>query len=109
MSWFVRTDDGKPPAGFEGDNDWWHSHEILCFSTTTGLVVGQNVGESACVDRGGLNIYLDDYWMVHAWIVDDMQYPIDVFENHHPCLPSGGAIFTPGHSCGHQPPTGGGH
>lgn len=109
MSWLVRTDDGMPPEGFPGGNDWWHNHPLLCFSTTSGTVIGENLSESSCSGIGGVNLYLHDYWMVHAWIVPGMEYRVDVFENHHPCLAGGGAIWNPADPCFDEAPTGGGH
>lgn len=39
MSPFVNNGPAAPPAGFPGDNDWWHQHIYLCVSSSTGLVV----------------------------------------------------------------------
>lgn len=109
MSWLVRTDDGMPPEGFPGGNDWWHNHPLLCFSTSLGVVIGENLPESSCGASGGVNLYLHNYWMVHAWIVPGMEYRIDVFENHHPCIGSGGTTWDPTDHCFDQAPSGGGH
>ena len=109
MSWLVRTDDGMPPEGFAGGNDWWHSHPVLCFSTSFGVVIGEDTSESQCSSMGGVNLYLHDYWMVHAWIVPGMEYRIDVFENHHPCITAGGATWDPSDPCFDEAPSGGGH
>jgi hypothetical protein len=109
MSWLVRTDNGMPPEGFAGGNDWWHSHPVLCFSTSYGVVIGENLSEPSCSGSGGVNLYLQDYWMVHAWIVPGMEYRIDVFENHHPCLTSAGPIWDQDDPCFDEAPTGGGH
>lgn len=98
MSWYVRTDDGLPPEGFPGDNDWWHRHHRLCHSVDQFRVIGEDLTDEQCANRGGVNLHLDDYWMVHAWIVDGWQTEVDVFTNHHPCLLSTGPAG-PEHSC----------
>lgn len=90
MSWYVRTDDGMPPEGFAGDNDWWHVHERLCFTTSTFEVIGENWSDAQCERLGGINLHLHDYWMAHAWIQPPYTHTPDVFVNHHPCLLSSG-------------------
>ena len=109
MSWLVRTENGMPPEGFAGGNDWWHNHPVLCFSLSAGVVIGQDLTEAQCGARNGMNLYLHNYWMVHAWIVPGMTYEIDVFENHHPCLTAGGPIWDPTDECFDMAPMGGGH
>jgi hypothetical protein len=92
MSWYVRTDDGQPPEGFAGDNDFWHVHPQLCFGPGGGFL-GQNLTDAECDNRAGgngTNMHLEDYWMVHAWIVPGWTHESDVFVNHHPCLLPGG-------------------
>jgi hypothetical protein len=91
MSWYVDNGPDEPPAGFPGDNDWWHTHEYLCFS---GGVV---VYDGTCAEGGvtGFTIYLGNYWMVHAWILPDMPYLSDLFVNHHTCLGMDGPIDYP--------------
>lgn len=98
MSWYVRTDNGKPPAGFPGDNDWWHTHEYLCLSNSNGLVIGDGLTDAECAARGGYNVYLGNYWMVHTWIVPGWQHQPDVFVNHHPCLLASGPAAAD-HAC----------
>ena len=90
MSWYVRTDNGMPPPGFKGDNDFWHVHERLCFRTSNFTFAGENLTDETCENRGGRNLHLDDYWMAHAWIVPGWEHEPDVFVNHHPCLLPGG-------------------
>lgn len=89
MAWYVKTDPNTPPEGFPGNNDWWHRHEVLCHSSGW-TVIGENLSDAQCEARGGVNVYLDDYWMLHAWIVEPWITPSDVFMNHHPCLLSSG-------------------
>ncbi|QYG93219.1 hypothetical protein HC251_12800 [Iamia sp. SCSIO 61187] len=90
MAWYVRSVDGHPPAGFAGGNDWWHVHPRLCFDRDTVEFRGQGRTDEGCAQLNGVNLHLDDYWMVHAWIVPGWTHEPDVFVNHHPCLLAGG-------------------
>lgn len=96
MSWYVHSE-GGPPAGFAGHNDAWHVHERLCFDDDMRFQ-GQNLTDEMCEARGATNLHLDDYYMVHAWIVPGWAYEPDVFVNHHPCL-QGRPIADPHHPC----------
>jgi hypothetical protein len=87
MSWYVENGPDEPPAGFPGDNDWWHVHEYLCISSTSGLVIRD--GQCQAGDNGS-SVYLGNYWLLHAWLVPGMQWEHDVFTGHHPCLLPGG-------------------
>lgn len=102
MSWYVNNGPAAPPAGFVGDNDWWHTHEYLCFQG--GIVVY----DGRCEDAGipGTSIYLGNNWMLHAWIVPGWQNNPDVFVNHHPCLLADG-MAGPHDACWDM--AGGGH
>jgi hypothetical protein len=93
MSYYVRTSNGLPPEGFVGNNDWWHHHPTLCLDRTTAVASSPNISDSACASRNGVNVYLDDYYMLHVWLVDDLEYEADVHAPMHPCIKSGGAIF----------------
>jgi hypothetical protein len=87
MSWYVDNGPDAPPAGFAGNNDWWHTHEYLCISNTSGLVIR----DGQCgANQNGTTVYLGNFWMVHAWIVPGWTWPHDVFIGHHPCLLPGG-------------------
>lgn len=90
MSWYVENGTEAPPAGFPGDNDWWHVHEYLCISNSTGLVIGDGITDAQCTSLGGTNVFLGNYWMVHTWIVPGWFAQPDIFINHHPCLLAGG-------------------
>jgi hypothetical protein len=87
MSWYVDNGPDAPPEGFPGDNDWWHTHEYLCISRTTGLVIRDG---KCLAGQNGTSVYLGNYWMVHAWIVPGWQWQPDVFIGHHPCLLASG-------------------
>lgn len=69
MSYYVRTDTGRPPAGFAGNNDWWHHHPTLCFDPATARADGVNTTDQQCARMGGVNVHLDDYYMLHVWLV----------------------------------------
>jgi hypothetical protein len=87
MSWYVNNGADAPPEGFPGANDWWHTHEYLCVSNQTGLVIRD--GQCAA-GQDGNSVYLGNYWMVHAWIVPGWLWAPDIFIGHHPCLLPGG-------------------
>ena len=99
MSWYVRTENGQPPAGFVGGNDWWHHHPRLCFNRTTAVITGVNQTDSACQANNGMNLHTQDYYMVHLWVVDGLPYEGDVFAPTHPCIKSTGAIFDEDDPC----------
>jgi len=92
FAWYVQTPSDTPPAGFTGDNDWWHRHDSLCFKIDLIFVLGENIEEDECSDRGGENVLLEDFWMSHAWVIRPWLTHEDVFTNHHPCLAEEGAI-----------------
>ena len=48
FDYYVRTDTGQPPAGFEGNNDWWHIHPKICFRKTDAAMVGFNTSDASC-------------------------------------------------------------
>ncbi|MCS5555726.1 MAG: thrombospondin type 3 repeat-containing protein [Arenicellales bacterium] len=91
FAWYVKTDSENPPTGFPGDNDWWHVHQMLCFTNSSFQVAGEDITDEECHSRGGTNVHLDDYWMTHAWIIEPWLTQFDVFTNHHPCLKGDGA------------------
>jgi hypothetical protein len=83
MSWYVNNGPDGPPAGFPGDNDWWHRHEYLCLSSITGLIIF----DGRCpAGVSGSTIYLGNMWLLHVWIVPGWEHRADVFVGHHPCL-----------------------
>jgi len=86
FAWFVHAPSDSPPEGFTGDNDWWHRHESLCIRPDDFLLQGADLDQEICENREGVNVNLEEYWMVHAWIVRPWLTYDDVFTNHHPCL-----------------------
>ncbi len=88
MVWAV-VSGHMPPEGFAGDNDHWHAHEMLCF---TGLpdnpfIVGDNISDSECASRGGVNVDSSDTWLVHVWLPEYLGWqPTDLFNKEHPFI-----------------------
>lgn len=94
MSYYVYTDTGAPPEGFVGDNDWWHHHPTLCHDPATAkATLGVNLDDATCESRGGVNVHLGDFYMLHVWIVDDVELHDDIHAPLHPCIDPGGTIF----------------
>ncbi len=99
FDYYVRTDTGLPPEGFEGNNDWWHHHPWICFRQTTGQSINFNVSDATCNAQGGININMSNYYMLHAWVKQEMVYTPDVYAGMMPCLTSSGAIYDSTHAC----------
>ncbi len=99
MSYYVRTTNGLPPEGFPGNNDWWHHHPTLCLRPATAQAFAANTTDAQCTNQGGINLYMDDYYMLHLWLVDDLEYLADIHAPMHPCIKSTGAIFDMTNPC----------
>jgi hypothetical protein len=99
--YYVRTDTGQPPAGFPGDNDWWHVHPTLCANKTTGTAFAVNTTDTQCANQNGVNLHLQNYYMLHVWAADNLEYHADVHAAMHPCIKGTGAIFDMTNPC-HQ-------
>ena len=100
VTWMVRTNTTTPPAGFVGDNDWWHRDvSDWCLDATTGQRIGVAMSDLDCGNGGGVNLDLSRYWFLDAWIAPGMAYQTDVFAESHPCLQAGGAVFDPSDPC----------
>lgn len=93
MSYYVRTTNGLPPQGFVGNNDWWHHHPQLCLAPATATAFAVNLTDAQCTARAGVNLHMGNYYMLHLWLVDDLEYVADVHAPMHPCIKAGGAIF----------------
>jgi hypothetical protein len=102
MSYYVRTDTNLPPAGLPGNNDWWHHHPTLCFRPATAQAFAAAISDSSCASQGGINVKMDDYYMLHVWLVDDLEYHGDVHAPMPPCIKSTGAIFDMDDPCHHS-------
>jgi hypothetical protein len=99
FDYYVRTSNGNPPAGFAGNIDWWHVHPWICFRTADAYMVGFNITDAACTSANGINVYMENYYMLHVWILDDMKFIPDVFAGMIPCIANNTAIHDPNHSC----------
>lgn len=75
-----------PPAGFAGDNDHWHNHQMLCYIDKNGpFVVGDGISDEQCAARGGTNVDASDTWLLHVWLpVYDGWQATDIFNKTHP-------------------------
>jgi hypothetical protein len=99
FDYYVRTDTGLPPAGFEGNNDWWHIHPMICFRKTDAYMVAFNQSDSACTALNGINVNMSNYYMLHVWVLDDMTFEPDVYAGMIPCISGGTAIHDPNDMC----------
>jgi len=89
MSWFVMNgNDAVPPEGLPGTNDWFHTHSKLCYRNNTSppVVVGNEISDELCAQRGGTNRRLPGVWMLHAWIVPGYENLYDVFSGAYNCV-----------------------
>lgn len=107
LDYYVRTENGLPPAGLPGNNDWWHHHPTLCVRPNTGTAFGVNTTDAGCASQGGINLHMQKYFMLHVWLVDQVEYRGDVHAPMHPCIQGTGAIFNMDDPC-HQAFMGGG-
>jgi hypothetical protein len=99
FDYYVRTSTGLPPAGFPGNNDWWHIHPKICFRSSDAAMVGFNTSDAACTSLLGVNVNMANYYMLHVWVLDDMTFEPDVFAGMMPCIFGGTAIHDAGNSC----------
>jgi hypothetical protein len=106
FDYYVRTSTGKPPAGFAGNNDWWHHHPWICFRSSDAAMIAFNVSDSSCTSQSGVNVYMGNYYMLHVWVIDDMKFNPDVYAGMIPCISGGTAIHNANDPC-HTSRTGG--
>ena len=99
FDYYVRTTTGLPPAGFPGNNDWWHHHPMICHRKTDAAMISFNTTNANCTSLGGINVNLSNYYMLHVWILDDMKFIPDVFAGMMPCITGGSAIHDANHPC----------
>lgn len=98
MSWYIRSTTG-PPKGFAGGIDWWHHHPRLCVTRTDTRIIGINWPDSSCSGPDRLNLNMERYYMLHLWVVDDLEYRADVFAPMHPCIRYDGTVFDQDDPC----------
>jgi hypothetical protein len=99
FDYYVHTDTGLPPEGFEGNNDWWHHHPKICFRKTDAVMIGFNQSNATCTASNGINVNMSNFYMLHVWILDDMVYTPDVYAGMMPCISGGTAIHDPQDPC----------
>jgi hypothetical protein len=99
FDYYVRTSTGLPPAGFPGNNDWWHIHPKICFRTSDAYMVAFNTSDASCTSLGGVNVNMSNYYMLHVWVLDDMQFTPDVYAGMIPCISGGTAVHDPDDPC----------
>jgi hypothetical protein len=81
-----------PPAGFAGENDWWHLHTKACFESNPtswpprDLAQGEEISDEACKALGGTPTPLGrGAWLLHVWL-PPKEYRLDLFASGHNCL-----------------------
>lgn len=99
FDYYVRTSTGKPPAGFPGNNDWWHIHPEICFRKADATMIGFNQDDATCTAESGINVNMSNFYMLHVWVLDDMQFQPDVFAGMMPCISNGTAVHDPKNAC----------
>ncbi len=99
FDYYVRTTTGLPPAGFPGNNDWWHHHPWICHRSSDAAMIAFNTSDANCSSMGGVNVNLSNYYMLHVWVLDDMTFEPDVFAGMMPCIFGGTAIHDPDDPC----------
>jgi hypothetical protein len=82
LSYLIFNANGEP-AGFAGPNDHWHQHNSnggLCFSNTSGIVIGaEDMSPEQCTSIGGNKHELAGIWMLHDWVVPGWECSWGVF------------------------------
>ena len=71
----------------------------LCMSPSTAEAFAVNTSDSGCASQNGINVHLQNYYMLHVWLVDNLEYFADVHAPMHPCIVSSGAIFDMSNPC----------
>ena len=86
LSFLVFSPSG-PPAGFAGDNDFWHTHSTNGGLCMKGVVIGaESMSKEECERLGGRKIGLKGVYMVHDWIVPGWECTWGVFAGECPEL-----------------------
>lgn len=99
FDYYVRTATGLPPAGFAGNNDWWHHHPWICHRLSDATMIGFNVSDATCAAQNGINVNFSNYYMLHVWVLEDMIFTPDVFAGMMPCIANGTAVHDPLDPC----------
>ncbi len=86
LSYLVFSPSG-PPAGFAGDNDFWHTHSSNGGLCLKGIVIGpESMSTAECERLGGRKAGLTGVYMVHDWIVPGWECTWGVFAGECPEL-----------------------
>ena len=93
--YYVRTTTGRPPAGFAGNNDWWHHHPWICYRKSDAAMIEFNGTDASCTQKSGVNVNMSRFYMLHVWVLDNMKFIPDVFAGQMPCISGGSANFDP--------------
>jgi hypothetical protein len=99
FDYYVHTSTGQPPAGFPGNNDWWHIHPWICYRKADARMVAFNQSDATCDALNGVNVNMANFYMLHVWVLDDMKYEPDVFAGTMPCINGGTAIHDANGPC----------
>jgi hypothetical protein len=99
FDYYVRTNTGLPPAGFPGNQDWWHHHPVICYRKTDAEMIAFNVSDASCTSQNGVNVNMSNYYMLHVWVLEDMTFEPDVYAGMIPCISGGTAVHDPNHWC----------
>jgi hypothetical protein len=99
FDYYVRTNTGLPPAGFPGNNDWWHHHPWICYRKSDAAMIAFNTSDANCTSQNGVNVNMSNYYMLHVWVIDDMKFIPDVYAGMIPCIFGGTAIHDPTDPC----------
>src|SRR5262249_32387533 len=97
--YYVHTSTGQPPAGFPGNNDWWHIHPWICYRKADARMVAFNQSDATCDALSGVNVNMSNFYMLHVSVLDDMTFEPDVFAGTMPCINGGGAIHDANNPC----------
>jgi hypothetical protein len=86
LSYLVWSPTG-PPAGFAGDNDFWHTHSSNGGLCMKGVVIGaESMSKEECERLGGKKAGLKGVYMMHDWIVPGWECSWGVFAGECPEL-----------------------
>jgi hypothetical protein len=79
FSYWVTSD--ETPQGFVGEEDSWHRHFGVCF--VNGMITEEGLAREDCV---GDWVNGMDMWMLHAWVVPELENRMGRFHDVNPFL-----------------------
>jgi hypothetical protein len=90
LAYGVTNTSGSPPAGFAGNNDWFHLHRTVCMAGLFNILAGaEEISNAECTRLGGSQFPLNAF-LLHLWILPGYEYRVDLFSSSHPCLQAHG-------------------